>query len=85
MSSPDDRIPDNWIELDCRGLRCPAPVIALARRLTELPDGTLVGVAATDAAARVDIPAFCRMRGQEYVGEQIADDGTAVFVVRRVE
>ena len=55
--------------LDCRGMRCPLPVITLARRLPQLPVGTVVRVLADDPAAAVDIPAWCRMRDQEYVGD----------------
>ncbi len=53
--------------LDCRGQRCPLPVIALARRLPELPVGAVLRVLADDPAAAVDIPAWCRMRAQEFV------------------
>jgi tRNA 2-thiouridine synthesizing protein A len=55
--------------LDCRGQRCPLPVIAIARRLPELPVGTVLRVLADDPAAANDIHAWCRMRGQEYLGE----------------
>lgn len=72
------------LELDCRGAVCPAPVIELARRIGEVATGDLVGVVATDAAARYDVPAWCRMTGQEYVGEEAADDGVPRYVVRRV-
>jgi tRNA 2-thiouridine synthesizing protein A len=75
---------DDLLELDCRGMRCPGPVIQLAQRITDVPVGGLVGVVSTDAAARVDVPAWCRMRDQEYVGEDTADDGTPVYVVRRL-
>ena len=71
-------------ELDCRGLVCPAPVIELARHVAEVEVGGLLGVASTDAAARVDVAAWCRMTGQEYVGEETAADGVPVYVVRRV-
>ena len=71
------------LELDCRGLVCPLPVIELGKRYAEVPVGGLVGVVADDAAARVDVPAWCRLRGQEYVGEEVAPDGTARYVVRR--
>jgi tRNA 2-thiouridine synthesizing protein A len=54
--------------LDCRGQRCPLPVIALARRLPELAVGAVLRVLADDPAAATDIPAWCRLRGQEYVG-----------------
>jgi tRNA 2-thiouridine synthesizing protein A len=56
--------------LDCRGQRCPLPVIAMARRLTELPVGSVLRVLSDDPAAAVDIPAWCRMRDQEYLGER---------------
>ena len=80
MSTP----PDLDLELDCRGMRCPMPVIELARRLEDVGVGGTIGVVATDVAARVDVPAWCRMREQEYVGEDVAADGVPVFVVRRL-
>jgi tRNA 2-thiouridine synthesizing protein A len=72
------------LELDCRGAVCPAPVIELARRIGEVETGGLVAVVATDAAARYDVPAWCRMTGQEFVGEEAAADGVPRYVVRRV-
>lgn len=72
------------LELDCRGLRCPMPVIRLAQRIQEVPVGGLVAVAADDPAARPDIPAWCRLRGEEYVGETAAGDGVPVYLVRRL-
>jgi tRNA 2-thiouridine synthesizing protein A len=60
--------------LDCRGMRCPLPVIQLARRLPEIPVGAVLRVLADDPAAAIDIPAWCRLRGQEYVGAT-AEDG----------
>jgi tRNA 2-thiouridine synthesizing protein A len=66
--------------LDCRGQRCPLPVIALARRLLGLPLGGVLRVLADDPAAANDIPAWCRLRGQEFVGAA----GPAAYDVRRV-
>jgi tRNA 2-thiouridine synthesizing protein A len=71
-------------DLDARGLRCPAPIIALAKLLPTVGVGDEIAVAATDVAARVDTQAWCRMRGQEYVGEEMAEDGTPTYVVRRL-
>lgn len=79
MSSPT---PD--FELDCRGMLCPLPVIELGRRFGEVPVGGTVAVVATDVAARVDVPAWCRMRAQEYVGEDTAPDGAPRYLVRRL-
>jgi tRNA 2-thiouridine synthesizing protein A len=72
------------IEVDCRGLVCPAPIIELARRITDVVPGDLLGLVASDAAARADVAAWCRMTGHEYVGEEAADDGVPRYVVRRV-
>jgi tRNA 2-thiouridine synthesizing protein A len=72
------------LELDCREMVCPLPVIELARRIGEVEVGQVVAVVARDSAARVDVPAWCRMRGQEYVGEQAASGGTPAYLVRRV-
>ncbi len=71
------------MELDCRGLKCPLPVIRLANHLGDLPVGGCLAVVADDPAARPDIAAWCRMRGQAYVGEDTATDGVPRFVVRR--
>ena len=72
------------LELDCRGLLCPLPVIELGKHLGGVPVGGTIAVLATDVAARVDVPAWCRMREQEYVGEDVADDGAPRYLVRRV-
>jgi tRNA 2-thiouridine synthesizing protein A len=59
--------------LDCRGQRCPLPVIKLAKRLPELPAGGVLRVLADDPAAGNDIRAWCRMRGQQFVGSPAPD------------
>ncbi|MGA4963097.1 cysteine desulfurase/sulfurtransferase TusA family protein [Streptomyces pseudogriseolus] len=75
--------PDEALVVDALGRRCPIPVIELAKVIGDVPVGGLVRVLSDDEAARLDIPAWCEMRGQEYVGEQPADRGAA-HVVRRL-
>jgi len=72
------------LELDCRGMLCPLPVIELARHVTDVEVGALVAVVTEDVAARVDVPAWCRMRGHAYVTEETTDDGVPRHVVRRL-
>ncbi|MFJ8469111.1 cysteine desulfurase/sulfurtransferase TusA family protein [Streptomyces swartbergensis] len=74
---------DDALVVDAVGKRCPIPVIELAKVIGDVPVGGLVRVLADDEAARLDIPAWCEMRGQEYVGEESADRGSS-YVVRRV-
>ena len=72
------------MELDCRGQLCPMPVLALARAIGEVEVGDVVTVLATDPAAAVDIAAWCRMKEQEYLGADVAEDGTPTYSVRRL-
>lgn len=65
--------------LDCRGLRCPRPIIEIARRMPDVPLGGLVELLADDPATTPDLAAWCRMRGQELVSS-----AAPRFVVRRV-
>ena len=66
------------ITLDCLGQRCPLPVIKLAKALPGVAVGEVVRVLADDPAAANDIPAWCRMKGQEF----IATDGDSHEVRR---
>ncbi|MFC4497541.1 cysteine desulfurase/sulfurtransferase TusA family protein [Streptomyces ovatisporus] len=58
------------LTVDALGTLCPMPVIELARNFDDVPVGGVITVLADDEAARVDIPAWCEMRGQEYLGAQ---------------
>jgi TusA-related sulfurtransferase len=71
------------VELDCRGQLCPRPIIELAHHLDDVAVGEVIAVVADDVAAATDVPAWCRMRGQEYVGADTAADGVARYLVRR--
>lgn len=73
-----DEIP----EVDARGLACPMPVIELARAIEEVAIGSQVRLLATDPAAEVDVPVWCRMQRHRLHDRGIAD-GVATFVVER--
>lgn len=75
---------DIALELDCRGMPCPRPIIELGRHIGDVAIGDRLAVVAEDPAAAFDVPAWCRMRGQEYAGADRAADGVARYVVRRV-
>lgn len=68
------------ITIDCLGQRCPLPVIALARQIRDVEIGEVIRVLADDPAAANDIPAWCRMKEQEYLGSPAPD----AFEVRRL-
>lgn len=58
------------IVLDCLGQRCPLPVIALAKKIRDVPVGEVIRVLADDPAAPNDLRAWCRMKEQEFVREE---------------
>ncbi len=83
MTTGRDETEPPTLTLDARGTRCPVPVIELARHLPDVAIGAVIAVLASDAAARLDIPAWCRMRGQRYLGHRPVEDGVA-YLVRRL-
>ncbi len=58
-------------------------MIELARAVAVVPIGAVVEVHSDDPAAGTDIPAWCRLRGQRYVGAHPIPSGTG-YVVERV-
>ena len=76
-----DAEPD--LVVDAIGRRCPLPVIELAQRLDEVDVGGILALLSDDPAAAADVPAWCRMRGQEYVGQRPTGAATA-YLVRRL-
>jgi tRNA 2-thiouridine synthesizing protein A len=65
--------------LDCRGLRCPLPVLKTEKLLGRLPAGARVVVLTTDPVARVDIPLYCRQQG--HVCSAVADGDAMRFEI----
>ncbi len=63
-------MPDEVI--DCRGLKCPLPVLKTEKRLAHLSPGAVITVLATDPMAKLDIPLFCRQNGH---GCDVGTDG----------
>jgi cysteine desulfurase len=76
--------PDADLTVDTLGKRCPVPVIELAKHLGDVSVGQVIAVVSDDEAARVDIPVWCRMKRQEYVGSSPAAAGGVAYLVRRL-
>lgn len=80
---PEDELPEPDVVVTCLGRPCPVPVVELARAVAAAEPGTVVEVVSDDPAARHDVPAWARLRGQEYLGEVERGDGRGYRV--RVE
>ena len=72
-------MPDEII--DCRGLRCPLPVLKTEKRLGQVKAGTTLIVLATDPIAKIDIPLFCAQHGHSCV-TNVADEVMRFAIVK---
>lgn len=68
------------VQLDCFGLLCPMPIIQTAKKMKELAVGQVLEVISTDEGIAGDMPAWCQMTGQEYLGMEKDGDVIRVFV-----
>lgn len=84
MTEPEVDLDQAALVIDTLGRRCPIPVIELAKRIGSVGVGAVVAVLSDDEAARVDIPAWCQMREQAYVGEAASPGGGRAYLVRRL-
>ncbi|ONH28383.1 sulfurtransferase TusA family protein [Pseudofrankia asymbiotica] len=81
-ADPDPGLEAPDVVVDALGRLCPLPIIDLARRFGEVPvDGT-VALLADDPAAAADVPAWCRLRGQRFLGARDLPTGRA-YLIRR--
>lgn len=67
--------------LDATNLRCPLPIIKLAKFAKDLPADTRIVVAVSDPAAQYDIPAWARMKGHLINGATAPSPGVPDFTV----
>ncbi|MDN4482169.1 sulfurtransferase TusA family protein [Demequina lignilytica] len=83
-SGGDDASPSGAadVTIDATGLLCPLPIIELGRAARGRAPGTTITVVCTDVAARLDVPAWARMTGHEFVGETKTDGGAVALTVR---
>jgi cysteine desulfurase len=75
------------LTVDALGKLCPLPVIELGKRIGDVPVGGVVRVLADDPAARLDIPAWCRMTGQDFLGTEpigVGRESAPVYLVGRL-
>ncbi|MEZ6015926.1 MAG: sulfurtransferase TusA family protein [Planctomycetota bacterium] len=69
-------------DLDCRGLKCPMPIVRIAQAMQRISPGELLRVDASDPAFRADVRAWSAMTNNELV-EFEAADGVQRAVLRK--
>ncbi|WP_152206886.1 sulfurtransferase TusA [Marinobacter changyiensis] len=74
--------PDFDLELDARGLMCPEPVMLLHGKMSELVEGGILKIVATDPSTTRDVPRFCQFLNHELMLETHSGE-EFIFFIRR--
>lgn len=56
------------VKLDAKGLACPMPIIKTKKAMTDLEDGQILEVQATDKGSKADLKAWADSVGHHYLG-----------------
>jgi len=74
---------DETLRIDARGMRCPRPVVELAKASRRVSPGTVIEIVADDLAFESDVQAWCAMTGQTLLG--LTRQGDEVTATLRVD
>jgi len=69
--------------LDCVGLSCPMPIFKASGRIKEMKQGQVLEVQSDDEDIEKDMPVWCRMTGNEYLGLIRDGDEYHVYVRKK--
>ncbi len=68
--------------VDCRGLRCPRPIVEMAKCMRKMESGQVLELLADDPVARKDVPNWCSSTGNEFL-ERRDEDSFFRFYVKK--
>jgi tRNA 2-thiouridine synthesizing protein A len=71
------------VVLDCVGLACPMPIFKTANKIKEMQVGQVLEVQSDDDGIKMDMPAWCRKTGHEFLGLVKDGEEYRVFVRKK--
>lgn len=74
--------PTPALELDCRGMNCPLPILKTKKAIDTLDSGQVLRMTATDPGSIPDVAAFSKRTGHEIL-EQSEGGGEYSFLIRK--
>ena len=69
------------VELDCKGMYCPMPIVKLKKATKIMEAGQLLKLVATDPGSVRDVPAWAKKTGAEII-ETTESDGEYEFIIK---
>jgi TusA-related sulfurtransferase len=71
------------VDLDCKGLNCPMPIVKISRAMKELQTGVTLTVTASDPSFKADVEAWVRKMNQKLVSFSDVS-GTQTAIIEKV-
>lgn len=71
------------VDLDCKGLNCPMPIVKISRAMKELQTGDTLTVTASDPSFKADVEAWVRKMNQKLTSFS-ETDGIQTAVIEKV-
>ncbi len=69
--------------LDCVGLYCPLPIVRTTAKIKEMKTGQVLEVVADDKGIKLDMPAWAKTTGHEFLGIEEKDGEYRVYVKKK--
>ena len=66
--------------VDCVGLYCPMPIAHTARKVKDLRVGEVLEILADDEGIKEDMPAWCKVTGNELLGIEEGEGQYKVYI-----
>jgi tRNA 2-thiouridine synthesizing protein A len=66
--------------LDCVGLYCPMPIVKTAAKIKQMKPGEVLEILADDKGIKQDMPAWCKITGNECLSVEEEGGQFKVFV-----
>lgn len=68
------------VVLDCQGMRCPRPIVEMAKKMRGMEPGQVLELWSTDQVALNDVPAWCRKTGNTLESQEQEAEVLKFFV-----
>lgn len=71
------------VELDCRGLNCPLPVLKTKKAMDDMSSGQVLKMVSTDPGSQNDITAWAKRTGNELM-DASHEGSDFVYYIKKV-
>lgn len=83
MTESSNALPQEALEVDASGLKCPLPILRAKKALAQLQSGQILKVITTDPHAVRDFQAFSKQTGNALEAQVQQSDVTVHYLRRR--